>query len=78
MAKQYPYRPLRLRLYEITRRFEWDAWNLRTLADVLDVPYQTVLAWNQGRSVPKLGKILEIMKLLDVTFDELIDASLMR
>jgi DNA-binding XRE family transcriptional regulator len=46
------------------------------LAELVDVPYQTILAWNQGRSMPKMGMLLELLKVLNVRFEDLLDASL--
>jgi hypothetical protein len=76
MTKVYPYRPLRLRLHEIAQGQH--QWNLRYLSDLIDVPYQTVLSWNQGRSMPKMPMLVNLLKILNVTFEELMDASLLR
>ena len=73
MKKVYPYRPFRLRLYEVVHAQDF---NLRILAELVDVPYQTILAWNQGRSMPKMGMLLELLKVLNVRFEDLLDASL--
>ena len=75
MKKIYPYRPFRLRLYEIVHEQDF---NLRKLAELVDVPYQTVLSWNQGRSLPKMAMILELIKVLNVSFEELLDSTLYR
>ena len=73
MKKVYPYRPFRLRLHEIVQAQDF---NLRMLAELVDVPYQTLLSWNQGRSLPKMAMMLELLKILNVRFEDLLDTSL--
>jgi DNA-binding XRE family transcriptional regulator len=46
------------------------------LAELVDVPYQTILSWNQGRSLPKMAMLIELLKVLNVGFEELLDTSL--
>lgn len=61
---------MRLRIAETAYRNK--GWNMRVLAEKLDVDHQTVLFWNQGRTVPRLPMLLRLCRLLGCTVEDLI------
>lgn len=66
-------KPMDYRLKLDEKAWEQHQWNLRELSDALDVPYQTVLYWNQGRSMPKLPALMKLLKVLKCRFEDLLD-----
>ena len=45
---------------------------MKRLAVELDIEYQTVLYWNQGRSFPRLKTLYRLCQVLDCTLEELV------
>ena len=62
-----------LRLSEFARRNR--GWNLRRLADELNVDYQNVLNWKSGRACPHLSQVIQIARLLRCRIDQLLDTT---
>lgn len=63
--------PVRLRLRELLRRNQQGT--LKDLCQHLQVDYQTVANWNQGRAFPNLVKALALCQLLQCTMEELVE-----
>jgi DNA-binding XRE family transcriptional regulator len=61
---------MRLRIAEMAR--EKRGWNMRRLADELDLDHQTVLYWNQGRTNPRLPMVIKLLRLLGCNLEELV------
>jgi DNA-binding Xre family transcriptional regulator len=61
---------MRLYIAEIARRNK--GWNMRKLADRLDLDHQTVLYWNQGRTYPRLPTLVKLCRLLECTLEDLL------
>lgn len=61
---------MRLYISEIARRNK--GWNMRKLADRLDLDHQTVLYWNQGRTYPRLPTLVKLCRLLECTLEDLL------
>ncbi len=61
---------MRLRIAEVAHRNK--GWNMRMLSEKLDVEHQTVLFWNQGRTVPRLPMLLRLCRLLGCRVEDLI------
>ena len=61
---------MRLRIAEVAHRNK--GWNMRKLADRLELDHQTVLYWNQGRSYPRLPVLVKLCRLLGCTLEELL------
>jgi len=61
---------MRLQIAEVARRNK--GWNMRKLADKLQVEHQTVMYWNQGRAYPRLPMLVRLCRLLGCTFEELV------
>lgn len=62
---------MRLQIAEVARRNK--GWNMRKLADKLQVEHQTVMYWNQGRAYPRLPMLVRLCRLLGCTFEELVE-----
>jgi transcriptional regulator with XRE-family HTH domain len=45
---------------------------MRALAAMLEVDYQTVMYWNQGRAYPRLPMIVRLADYFNCSLDELI------
>jgi len=61
---------MRLQVAEVARRNR--GWNMRKLADRLQIEHQTVMYWNQGRAHPRLPMLIKLCRLLGCTVEELI------
>lgn len=61
---------MRLKISEIA--FKNKGWNMRKVAERLEVPHQTVLYWNQGRSTPRLRMLIRLCRLLECTLEDLV------
>ncbi|MCE3233828.1 MAG: Helix-turn-helix domain [Vampirovibrio sp.] len=61
---------MRLKIAEVARRNK--GWNMRKLADKLDLDHQTVMYWNQGRSYPRLPTLVKMCRLLECTLEDLL------
>ncbi len=59
-----------LKIAEVARRNK--GWNMRKLADKMDIEHQTVMYWNQGRAYPRLPTLIKLCRLLECTFEELV------
>lgn len=62
---------MRLRVAEVAARNK--GWNMRKLAEKLELDHQTVLYWNQGRSCPRLPALLKLCRLLECSVEDLLD-----
>lgn len=61
---------MRLQIAEVARRNK--GWNMRKLADRLDLDPQTVMYWNQGRSYPRFLMLMKLCRLLECTVEDLV------
>jgi DNA-binding XRE family transcriptional regulator len=61
---------MRLQIAEIARRNK--GWNMRKLAEKLDLDHQTVMYWNQGRSYPRFPVLIKLCRLLECTLEDLL------
>lgn len=69
MAQAFSYNYI-LRLREMcNKRGKSMAW----LARKMDLDEQTVAYWNQGRSQPSIHKLLIVMRILECSFDDLVE-----
>lgn len=48
-------------------------WSMKKLAAKLAVEHQTVLYWNQGRTMPRLPMLIQICRLLGCSVEDLIE-----
>jgi transcriptional regulator with XRE-family HTH domain len=71
--KPYISKPMHFRLKLDEKAHEIHQWNLRELAEALDLPYQSVLYWNQGRCMPKLHTLLKLLDILGCPFEALVE-----
>jgi DNA-binding Xre family transcriptional regulator len=62
---------VRLLISEVAYRKK--GWNMRKLADRLAVDHQTVMYWNQGRAYPRFPTLVRLCRLLECTFEELLE-----
>lgn len=63
-------RGMRLRIAELAMD---TGWRMKDLAELLEVDYQTVLYWNQGRALPRLPTFIELCRLLGCSFQDMIE-----
>jgi ribosome-binding protein aMBF1 (putative translation factor) len=61
---------MHLQIAEVARRNK--GWNMRKLADKMEIEHQTVMYWNQGRAYPRLPTLVKLCRLLGCTFEELV------
>lgn len=62
---------MRLRIAELARQKK--GWNIKRVAQALDVEYQNVLLWNQGRAYPRLPMLLRLSRLFCCRIDTLLE-----
>ena len=62
---------MRLRIAEMAKGKK--NWNMRDLADRLQIEHQTVLYWNQGRAYPRFPILVRLCRLLGCSVEELIE-----
>jgi transcriptional regulator with XRE-family HTH domain len=62
---------MRLRIAELARLKK--GWNMKKVAEKMDVEHQTILYWNQGRSYPRLPVLLRLCRLLECSIDDLLN-----
>jgi DNA-binding Xre family transcriptional regulator len=67
-AKEAP-KLMRLRIAEMAARIRW---NMKQLAEALNVDHQTVLYWNQGRAYPRLPMLLVLTRLIGCSINDLL------
>ncbi|MCA9799501.1 MAG: helix-turn-helix transcriptional regulator [Cyanobacteria bacterium HKST-UBA06] len=63
--------PERLRLKELVR--QKNLGTMKDLCDLVDVDYQTMANWNQGRAFPSLKRTLQLCHVLGCTVEELVE-----
>lgn len=57
------------RLSEARRAKGWSQWEF---AEILDVNFMTLVRWENDYYLPKIDKLIEMVKLLDVSADWLL------
>jgi transcriptional regulator with XRE-family HTH domain len=62
---------LRIKLAE---RTYCRGWTLKTIAELMEVDYQTVLLWNKGKAMPRMQTLLRLSQLLGCTMEQLIES----
>lgn len=62
---------MRLRIAELARQQK--GWNMRKVAERMDVEHQTILYWNQGRSFPRLPILMRLCRLLECSVEDLVN-----
>lgn len=61
---------MRLRIAEVARVNK--GWNMRRLAEQMEVDHQTILYWNQGRTQPRLRSLMLLCRILGCMVEELV------
>lgn len=61
---------MRLQIAEVAYRQK--GWNMRKVADKLDVDHQTVMYWNQGRAYPRFLTLIRLCRLLECHLEDLL------
>lgn len=61
---------MRLLIAEVAYRKK--GWNMRKVADRLELDHQTVMYWNQGRAYPRFVTLVRLCRLLGCTLEELL------
>ena len=62
---------MRLRIAELARQKK--GWNMRRLAESMEVDHQTILYWNQGRTCPRLPVLMRLCRLLECSVEDLLN-----
>jgi len=62
---------VRLKIAELARKNK--NWTMKRLADELEIEHQNVMYWNHGRAYPRLPDLVKVCRLLDCTFEELLE-----
>lgn len=62
---------MKLKIKDAAREFK--NWSLYKLAQMLDVPSQTVYAWSWGKAFPSYKSLEKICNLLECTPNDLLD-----
>ncbi len=62
---------MRIRVAEIARRNK--GWNMRKVSEKLNIDHQTVLYWNQGRTIPRLPMLMRLCRLLACSVEDLVE-----
>jgi transcriptional regulator with XRE-family HTH domain len=62
---------MRLRIAELARQKK--GWNMRKVAERMDVEHQTIMYWNQGRSFPRLPVLMRLCRLLECSVEDLVN-----
>ncbi len=61
---------MRLLIAEVAYRNK--GWNMRKLADRLELDPQTVMYWNQGRAYPRFPTLIKLCRLLECKLEDLL------
>jgi DNA-binding XRE family transcriptional regulator len=62
---------MRLRIAELARQKK--GWNMRRVAENMEVDHQTILYWNQGRTYPRLPVLIRLCRLLECSVEDLLN-----
>ena len=62
---------MRMRIAEVAYRKK--GWTMKQVSEHLKVDHQTVMYWNQGRSLPRLPVLVRLCRLLGCGLDEMIE-----
>lgn len=62
---------MRLRIAELARQKK--GWNMRRVAESMEVDHQTILYWNQGRTYPRLPVLMRLCRLLECSVEDLLN-----